>query len=530
MPTSLLKILHSAVLCLCFLTTIEAQVPENFEFLDHKEKCNSTEASVVLQDGILYASKNLYFSSFGIFKANFDNSLDTLYTSNLGPNISLKQPNDSTSVFVLTQFRGYDYGTTGFEIVTIINGKLDTVYSFGEGFLVYDALIASDEFAWFLENDHNDLFLNKIIRSYGVVGKKIPVDPSFRYISSHNENLYLIGGNSVGQVVEDTVSLLLEFDDIILDLHSTETQNYILTSGKIFKLDRNFQNVSLFAEIDNKVQSFRKILIQENKVITLETTNQATTVSSLNTSTDSIQTWEISDSLVTELIQFSDTSTVIAGNSNCQSYLRQVNLDKQIPNEYTRTDVSINTFILNQVNSSNQYDVLIRIENHGVDPIITDLYSSSFNLSNSFDLDSYLDYDVLDPLNPGETRLIRDRTIISTNDDLSQISMSLTGANNRLNLNEQNLTATFFSATDDLNESSNIAIYPNPSSGIINLNAATNLSSASVYNQSGHLVYYEFQKDNLTQLNLKHLESGIYYLHLLGKSNQLSTHKIVIGK
>ena len=233
---------------------------------------------------------------------------------------------------------------------------------------------------------------------------------------------------------------------------------------------------------------------------------------------------------MTELIQFSDTSTVIAGNSNCQSYLRQVNLDKQIPNEYTRTDVSINTFILNQVNSSNQYDVLIRIENHGADPIITDLYSSSFNLSNSFDLDSYLDYDVLDPLNPGETRLIRDRTIISTNDDLSQISMSLTGANNRLNLNEQNLTATFFSATDDLNESSNIAIYPNPSSGIINLNAATNLSSASIYNHSGHLVYYEFQKDNLTQLNLKHLESGIYYLHLLGKSNQLSTHKIVIGK
>ena len=165
-----------------------------------------------------------------------------------------------------------------------------------------------------------------------------------------------------------------------------------------------------------------------------------------------------------------------------------------------------------------------------MDPIITDLYSSSFKLSNSFDFSSYLDYDVLDSLNPGETRLIRDRTIISTNDDLSQISMSLTGANNRLNLNEQNLTATFFSATDDFNESSNIAIYPNPSSGIINLNAATNLSSASVYNQSGHLVYYEFQKDNLTQLNLMHLESGIYYLHLLGKSNQLSTHKIVIGK
>ena len=74
----------------------------------------------------------------------------------------------------------------------------------------------------------------------------------------------------------------------------------------------------------------------------------------------------------------------------------------------------------------------------------------------------------------------------------------------------------------------NVEVFPNPSSGIITVSVDENLKNIEVYNVLGSLIHSEkIHFQNEIELNLSHLNSGIYHL-ILSSEDQLLNQKIII--
>ncbi len=93
----------------------------------------------------------------------------------------------------------------------------------------------------------------------------------------------------------------------------------------------------------------------------------------------------------------------------------------------------------------------------------------------------------------------------------------------------QCLTIENISVEENIN--TNFNIYPNPTKGkiTIELNNSSSESQLSVYDLYGKVITKETSIHKTTELNLTHLESGIYYI-LLKSHNQIITTRISILK
>jgi PBP1b-binding outer membrane lipoprotein LpoB len=68
-----------------------------------------------------------------------------------------------------------------------------------------------------------------------------------------------------------------------------------------------------------------------------------------------------------------------------------------------------------------------------------------------------------------------------------------------------------------------ISMFPNPSSGIVDINASTSIGPIAVYNTLGQVVYNTKSVTNNVQLDLTHLQTGLYFV----KTNN-STQKLIL--
>jgi hypothetical protein len=77
----------------------------------------------------------------------------------------------------------------------------------------------------------------------------------------------------------------------------------------------------------------------------------------------------------------------------------------------------------------------------------------------------------------------------------------------------------------NLSESA-FTIYPNPTSGILNIQNQENDFSIQITNNIGQQVYFENCKANKSSIDVQHLPSGIYTLTLETKS-KIYTSRVV---
>jgi hypothetical protein len=73
-------------------------------------------------------------------------------------------------------------------------------------------------------------------------------------------------------------------------------------------------------------------------------------------------------------------------------------------------------------------------------------------------------------------------------------------------------------SVDNLTESA-FTIYPNPTSGILNIQNQETDFSIQITNNMGQQVYFENCKANKSSIDVHHLPTGIYTLTLETKSN-----------
>ncbi|MFA7688371.1 MAG: T9SS type A sorting domain-containing protein, partial [Moheibacter sp.] len=73
-----------------------------------------------------------------------------------------------------------------------------------------------------------------------------------------------------------------------------------------------------------------------------------------------------------------------------------------------------------------------------------------------------------------------------------------------------------------------ITLYPNPTTGIINLQTQQKVNSVSVYNLMGQKVsFHPLNKEN-TSIDISNLSSGIYFVEvILNNNKKIKTYKVI---
>jgi len=77
------------------------------------------------------------------------------------------------------------------------------------------------------------------------------------------------------------------------------------------------------------------------------------------------------------------------------------------------------------------------------------------------------------------------------------------------------------------NTFSDIVIYPNPTTGIINLQTKEKISSVSVYNSAGQKVSFKSLNKENTSIDLSNLSSGVYFVEITLGNKTVKRYKVV---
>ena len=96
---------------------------------------------------------------------------------------------------------------------------------------------------------------------------------------------------------------------------------------------------------------------------------------------------------------------------------------------------------------------------------------------------------------------------------------------------KHNLNVDVYSSTVDVEEikDDEINIYPNPVTSVVNI-SLDNLSSISVYNAMGQLVYQQDAESNDVTIDVSSWSDGLYYVNVMTSDGKKSLQKIVVNK
>lgn len=83
-------------------------------------------------------------------------------------------------------------------------------------------------------------------------------------------------------------------------------------------------------------------------------------------------------------------------------------------------------------------------------------------------------------------------------------------------------------STIDWASKNTLNVYPNPSTGTVNLTAARSIYAVDIYSLDGQAVYHLEDKEAISKLDIGHIGSGTYFLKCLGKDGSvIGSQKII---
>ena len=88
---------------------------------------------------------------------------------------------------------------------------------------------------------------------------------------------------------------------------------------------------------------------------------------------------------------------------------------------------------------------------------------------------------------------------------------------------------TYSYSFDDVTEvyDNNVAIYPNPSNGIVNISSENEIINCQIYDLQGNLLINNNLSDKYTTINIQNLNFGVYILKLQYLNNYFQYYKII---
>jgi len=74
---------------------------------------------------------------------------------------------------------------------------------------------------------------------------------------------------------------------------------------------------------------------------------------------------------------------------------------------------------------------------------------------------------------------------------------------------------------------SDILIYPNPTTSLLNITCENNMKSIRLFDMQGRLIYFISSLGNSQQINIKNVKKGLYFLFVYFPNNDLIIKKII---
>jgi hypothetical protein len=112
------------------------------------------------------------------------------------------------------------------------------------------------------------------------------------------------------------------------------------------------------------------------------------------------------------------------------------------------------------------------------------------------------------------------------------VSYTLTDPSGNKAVRQERLIEVVESTTgvDEINGSSNIAVYPNPGKGLFNISTKSNvkISAVKVLDVLGKEVYSQTLNNTQTQIDLSNLNKGLYMIILEDQDKKAHSGKIII--
>ncbi len=108
-----------------------------------------------------------------------------------------------------------------------------------------------------------------------------------------------------------------------------------------------------------------------------------------------------------------------------------------------------------------------------------------------------------------------EESIVVTIDETGNKDVSLTGTNTVTNCTAVTGVTILTNVGIDEAEAQQVVIYPNPASTVVNIESAHDISSISIYNTVGQLIYAADAQGNKTAMDVSNYASGTYMMRMV---------------
>ena len=253
---------------------LSAQIPDNFEFLEHTTTSNRPGAQKTIDDGIIFVSHELLRTH--VLIANSDNTLTVLENCTVpyGSKSKMYEINDSTIQIILYDLLDYDVGRSGIYRYTIVNNQLvsNEYVSYGtfqDTVLGYE--ITSDGIVFVL----TPLSFMRILDDEILERHEHWFPPYLQSITMLNQfnGMYVIGGDNTLYNVGYRGGLgdLRSFQKTVLDIAEYGDNNFVLLFGELRRYGILFQELLNTWAISPEIRSLRQVIPVSYTHLTLPT-------------------------------------------------------------------------------------------------------------------------------------------------------------------------------------------------------------------------------------------------------------------
>lgn len=552
------------VLFAIFIThSLSAQVPSDFEFLDHRARTSFHMESKILQDELVSVQGMSTWPMTSVILADMEtNEIDTILGT-FGCQSEMREFSDGTFDIYLYHFFDYDVIVSGFIHVAYDGNdfSVDTLHS------IYFSEPGVD----------TDVYPNSIIENkngghYVIGNDSLYRSDGFSYtglrraLSDHKlfqndaGDEFLYRGQDLVKILDNgnTFDTIQTIVDRTIEINNNGQYNDILTHYDVQRWNDDFTQLlkswilpePLEAPYPDQLQSFYKIHVGDSLLTLLYNREDGYELWTINENGDSDTT--IGNYENEEFVGFhlrSDSRRLVMHQYDVpeieSSQLLYRLMDDTEDVEYDKRQVSLDSVELElvSIDTTGQFvtssgDTIFFISEN-FDLQMTYTNNSDTSLSNvniiseqvffNFDfITNYLNYSDNALMQSGESKVI-DTSFVAKADQFVPLTLAIPGADFRTNDDPNRIySADVVLDIDKVVFDENIKIYPNPTDDFINLESEERIIELSIYNAQGQLMMFRAGQVDLRKIDVQNLNSGTYFIKLrMDKQNTYGIQQFI---
>ena len=534
--------LAQVLLAVFLMQTLHAQVDKEFEFLDHRKRTTSHMESKIMDDHLFYVARQ---SSNPMTTVNLVNTktnhIDTILGSFYGDTDLFEFSDGSFDVYLHTMF-DYDVCVSGFIHVAYDNNsfQVDTFHSYilpeNPDYDHYPHSVSKTRDGNYYMMDYDSLyFSDKVdatsIRIGGFKSKLFQNDAREVYIYEDNQ-IILINGTSF-DTVQTTVADIIE-------IKNRGLFNDVLMPGVLETWDDNFSTLLRSWTFDDEIKSFYEVHVGDTELSILRSDENEFRIHGLSQGGSEFEIYSNALDMheSSKAFQLLSDSTALAINAyeieeimSDQLLFRNLGFGRL--NVYEDRLVSIDTASIVLVNIQNfgpwenyngdtllldpiHYDIDISYTNNS-DTLIEHVnIISSAILTQFYFEDPGFTFDVKDVLQAdGTIDYFDKRPFYDFYTSSSIITFGIPGADYKINNDPNRLfTTDVVMDVSNIELDPNLKLFPNPARDQLFIEAEGAIEEISLYNAQGQLMIFKKGMQDLDELDISALPSGIHYIKL----------------